>query len=238
MKIAMIGLGRMGRTIAGMAPAMGCEVALEIDRQNLEAFDSAAFASCDAAIEFTGPEAAFDVISRCLEAGVPIVSGATGWLDRFPEAAAKVEQHQGALFYASNYSIGMNILFALNRGLAQWMNAQPGYEPHIEETHHIHKLDAPSGTAITLAEGILEALDRKTRWVLGPDSDPHTLSVLAHREAEVPGTHEIIYRSAIDTLTLKHEAHSREGFAQGALLAAKWLVGKKGVFGMADMLGI
>lgn len=238
MKLAIIGYGRMGRIIADMAPSMGHEVVLTIDRGNLEDFSSPAFAACDAAIEFTTPETAFENICRCLEASVPVVCGTTGWLSQFPEAVEKTAEHRGALFYASNYSIGVNILFAMNRQLARLMNAQPAYEVAIEEIHHIHKLDAPSGTAITLAQGILAELDRKTHWAPVKSADPAALCVHSHREGEVPGTHEVIYRSPVDTLTLRHEAHSRAGFAHGALLAAAWIAGKKGVFGMNDLLGI
>jgi len=237
MKIALIGFGRMGKAIAEKAPAMGHEVALVIGRDNQQDFTPVKLRCCDVAIEFTNPETAPDNILRCLEAGIPVVSGTTGWLHRLPEIVASAERCKGAFFYASNFSIGVNLFFALNRYLAKMMAPHPEYGVSITETHHLHKKDAPSGTAITLAEGIIAGLDRKTSWSNPPATDPAVLEIQSLREGEVPGTHEVIYFSETDSILLRHEAHSREGFVKGALLAAAWLPGRQGVFGMEDLLG-
>ena len=237
MKIAIIGYGRMGRTIATLAPGMGHEVSQVIERAGQGDWDTGMLAGCDVAIEFTTPDAAPDNILRCLGTGIPVVSGTTGWAHRFPEVAAAALRLNGAFFYASNFSIGVNLCFALNRYLALWMDAHPEYAVEVYETHHIHKKDAPSGTAITLAEGIIAGLNRKSHWAAAPAGDEDVLQVFSFREGEVPGTHEVVYRSATDTITLRHEAHSRTGFARGALLAAAWLPGRQGVFGMEDLLG-
>lgn len=238
MKIGLLGYGKMGRAIEEIARAEGDEIVLRVDVNNAKDIGPEELKACEVLIEFTRPEAAFDNIRMALEAGVPIVSGTTGWLDRWPEVRRLCEAREGAFFYASNFSLGVNILFALNRYLARLMNERPEYEVALKEIHHIHKLDAPSGTAVTLAEGILQQLDRKTRWTLEAEPGPEDIGITAIREDEVPGTHEVTYRSGIDTLYLRHEAHSREGFARGALLAARWLPGRQGVFGMQDLLGL
>jgi len=238
MKIGLLGYGKMGRAIEEIARAEGDEIVLRVDVNNAKDIGPEELKACEVLIEFTRPEAAFDNIRMALEAGVPIVSGTTGWLDRWPEVRRLCEAREGAFFYASNFSLGVNILFALNRYLARLMNERPEYEVALKEIHHIHKRDAPSGTAVTLAEGILQQLDRKTRWTLEAGPGPEDIGITAIREDEVPGTHEVRYRSGIDTLYLRHEAHSREGFARGALLAARWLPGRQGVFGMQDLLGL
>lgn len=238
MKIAIIGYGRMGRTIAALAPEMGHQVGTVIERAGNGDWSPERLAGCDVAIEFTLPEAAPDNILRCLDAGIPVVCGTTGWLHRYDEVAAAAVRLKGAFFYASNFSIGVNLCFALNRYLALWMDAHPEYDVQVVETHHKHKKDAPSGTAITLAEGVIAGLGRKSHWEKAPIVEAGALEVISIREGEVPGTHEVIYRSDTDTITLRHEAHSRTGFARGALLAAAWLPGRQGIFGMEDLLGL
>lgn len=235
MKIALIGYGKMGRAIDGLAASEGCEIILRIDRDNPE--DFARLGEADAAIEFSQPESAVANILRCFEAGVPVVSGTTGWLDRMEEIESRCRETGGAFFYASNYSIGVNVLFALNRFLAERMNALGTYDISVEETHHTQKLDAPSGTALTLARDILARVERKKTWVGGEAQGSEELPILSQRIDPAPGEHRVIYRSPIDEIEIRHEAFSREGFARGALQAAKWLKGRKGVFGMGDMLG-
>lgn len=227
----------MGKAIEQIAQQNGHEVVLRIDVNNIADFTAENLQKADVAIEFTRPETAFENLQKCLEAGTPVVVGTTGWLHRLEEAKDLCAQHQGALFYSSNYSIGVNVFFAVNRFLAQMMNGHKQYEVRMSETHHTQKLDAPSGTAITLAEGILEQLGRKTKWVNQSDAKADELSILSHRVDPAPGTHEVYYESAIDSIEIRHTAHSREGFASGAVQAAVWLVGKKGVFTMSDLLG-
>lgn len=237
MKIALLGYGKMGRAIEQLALQDGDEIVLKMDSGSSRERAGEEIKMADVAIEFSRPESALDNIRLSLEAGVPVVSGTTGWLGRMDEAQSLCRKHEGALLYASNFSIGVNIFFALNRYLAELMAAQPRYEAQIEEIHHTQKLDAPSGTAITLAEDILQRLPRKHRWASQATGAPDELPVLSRREGQAPGTHEVQYNSAIDSIAIRHEAHSREGFAQGALQAARWIVGKKGCFGMKDMLG-
>jgi 4-hydroxy-tetrahydrodipicolinate reductase len=237
MKIALIGYGKMGKAIEQIAQQQGHEVVLRIDVNNTTDFTPENLRKADVAIEFTRPETAFENLKKCLEAGVPVVVGTTGWLQHLEEAKACCAQHNGALFHSSNYSIGVNIFFAVNRYLAQMMSAHPQYEVRMAETHHTQKLDAPSGTAITLAEGILGQIDRKKQWVNQKAESSDELSILSYRVDPAPGTHEIFYESEIDSIEIRHTAHSREGFASGAVQAAVWLVSKKGVFGMSDLLG-
>lgn len=237
MKIALLGYGKMGKAIDELAQQAGHEVVLRIDKDNRRDLTADSIKKADVAIEFSQPEAAFENICLCLRNGVPVVSGTTGWLDRFEEAKILCEEQHGAFLYASNFSIGVNLFFALNRYLAQLMDAHDSYEVSVEETHHTQKLDAPSGTAITLADDIIHRLRRKSSWEKGEARIATALPVISKRVGQVPGTHEIRYQSAIDTITLRHEAHSREGFARGALQAAEWIVGKRGCFEMKDMLG-
>lgn len=237
MKIAIIGYGKMGKTIEGLAKEAGDEVLTIIDEDNKSALSSAEFAEADVAIEFTRPESAYDNIVACFKAGVPVVSGTTAWLDQYEDAVAECETQQGAFFYASNYSIGVNIFFALNKYLARLMDEQEQYKVLLEEIHHTSKLDAPSGTAITLAEGILENIKRKKSWVNDESFEAEELPIFSRRIDPTPGTHTITYDSLMDTIQIQHVAHTREGFAKGALAAAAWLVGKRGVYGMSDLLG-
>ncbi len=237
MKIALIGYGKMGHEIEKIALERGHEVVCTIDLHEAEKFDSPAFSSADVAIEFTSPGSALQNYRRAFAAGVPVVSGTTGWLDHLPEIREACEKEGKTFFYASNFSLGVNIFFALNNYLAKIMNHFPGYDVHMEETHHVHKLDAPSGTAITLAEGIMAQLDRKEKWVLDEAGSADELSIKAFREGEVPGNHSVIYESEADSIRITHDAKSRKGFALGAVLAAEFTKGKSGFLGMNDMLG-
>ena len=230
MKIALIGYGKMGKMIEQIAISRGHEIVSIIDIDNLQDFESEAFASADVAIEFTSPTTAYDNIRACIEAGVAVLSGSTGWMERKAEIDALCRQKGGAFFYSSNYSVGVNILFRLNRWLAGVMGNMPQYNVEIEEIHHIHKLDAPSGTAATLAEDMKEASGG--RIVVAKED------IVSVREGEVPGTHTITYDSPEDTLTVSHRAKSRRGLAVGAVLAAEWLVGRTGIFTMDDFLKI
>ena len=231
MKVAIIGYGKMGHEIEKVLIERGHEVALRIDVDNREELMTPEkMAGVDVAIEFTSPATAFGNITRCLEMGVPVLSGSTGWLERKAEVDALCKELGGAFFYSSNYSLGVNILFRLNRWLARVMAPMEQYGVKIEETHHIHKLDAPSGTAATLAEEMAVASEG-CKVVAKED-------IISYREGEVAGIHTITYDSEEDTLVVSHSAKSRRGLALGAVLAAEWLVGKKGVFSMDDFLNI
>lgn len=237
MKIALIGYGKMGKTIEQIALAAGHEIVLKIDADNLDQLTPAHLQKADVAIEFSRPESAADNLLLCMQAGVPAVSGTTAWLDRKPEVDAACQAHHCAFLYASNFSIGVNLFFALNRYLADKMQPFGEYDPVLEEIHHTQKLDAPSGTGITLAEGILERLTRKTQWVNRAAQTPEELALTSVRVDPAPGTHTVAYHSDVDSIEIKHTAHSRLGFAQGALHAAEWIVGKQGLFTMKDVLG-
>lgn len=236
MKIALIGYGKMGKTIERIAKNRGHEIVCIIDADNSNDFQSAAFASADVAIEFTAPTVAIDNYRQSWKAGVPVVSGTTGWKEQLPTIQKEIESNGFTLFWTSNFSLGVNIFFELNRHLATIMNRFDDYDVSIAETHHIHKLDAPSGTAITLAETILENLNRKTTWTMGESNIKNELSINAIRQGEVPGTHTVRYDSAVDTLTLTHEAKNRDGLALGAVIAAEFTIGKKGLLSMSDLL--
>lgn len=238
MKIAILGYGRMGRTIEGIAEKKGHEIVLKIGKDNTEDLTKENLTQADVAIDFSLPSTAFDNITFCIECGIPVVSGTTGWLEKYDTVTELTSKKNGAFFYASNFSIGVNIFREINERLAQLMNTQADYEPSLSEIHHIHKLDAPSGTAITLAEDLLKHYKGKQGYALGEEAQEHNLKIEAFREGEVPGTHIISYESKVDTLTIKHEAKGREGFASGAVIAAEWLIGKQGVFGMRDLLNL
>jgi 4-hydroxy-tetrahydrodipicolinate reductase len=239
MKIALIGYGKMGKTLEQTALKRGHEVVLRLDINNPE--DFARLHEADVAIEFTRPESAIGNLLQCFEQVVPVVCGTTGWLDKYDEVIAQCVKANGTFFYASNYSIGVNIFFEINRRLASMMNNYDMYDVKMEEIHHTQKLDAPSGTAITLAQGIIENIERKTKWVNNPENtegvNKNEINITAKRIDPAPGTHIITYDSPIDSIEITHTAHSREGFATGAVVAAEWLAGKKGVFSMKDMLG-
>ena len=242
MKIALIGYGKMGKTLEKVALLRGHQVVLKIDVDNRNDFDR--LGEADVAIEFTRPESAVQNLEKCIAAGVPVVCGTTGWLTEFERMSSLCVAQNSAFFYASNYSIGVNIFFEINRQLAKMMNGYPMYDVSMAEIHHTQKIDAPSGTAITLAEGIIKNIARKTNWVCnteGPTLPPPVadsdVSILAKRIDPAPGTHVVQYNSPIDSIEITHTAHSREGFATGAVVAAEWLIGKKGVFSMKDLLG-
>ena len=236
MKIALIGYGKMGKAIETIAILRGHQIVLKIDADNLEDFEK--IGQADVAIEFTRPESVVENLKKCLDFGIPVVCGTTGWLSDFDQVAAFCLEKNGAFLYASNYSIGVNIFFEINRRLADMMNGYDMYDVKMSETHHTQKLDAPSGTAITLANDILKKVDRKTQWTSNTEGvAADEILITAHRIDPAPGTHVVTYESTIDTIEISHTAHSREGFATGAVLAAEWILGKKGVFSMKDMLG-
>jgi dihydrodipicolinate reductase len=236
MKIALIGYGKMGHEIERIALERGHSIVSTIDINNPEDFDSEKFRSADVAIEFTRPETALGNYRKCFAADIPVVSGTTGWLEHMNEVKTACENGR-TFFYASNFSLGVNIFFAINKKLANMMNQFPMYDVRMKEVHHTQKLDAPSGTAITLAEGILEQLDRKTSWVKETANTPQEIAITSERTGLVPGFHEITYESDVDTITISHDAKSRAGFALGAVLAAEYTAGKKGFLGMSDLLG-
>jgi 4-hydroxy-tetrahydrodipicolinate reductase len=237
MKIALIGYGKMGHEIEEIARSKGHEIVLKVSIENVEDNTIDNIRKADVAIEFTGPHSAFDNIIRCLDAGVPVVSGSTGWLDRLETVRQRCHQKQGSFLYASNFSVGVNIFFEVNRRLAALMAPHPDYEIRITEIHHTEKKDAPSGTAISLADQILEKIPRKKGWVNHISNNLDELEILSERTDPAPGTHRIEYYSPIDTIEITHTAHNRRGFAIGAVLAAEFLRGKKGIYQMSDVLG-
>jgi 4-hydroxy-tetrahydrodipicolinate reductase len=238
MKIALIGYGKMGHAIEEIALERGHEIVLKVSIENIEDNTTENIQKADVAIEFTGPEIAFDNVIKCLDAGVPVVSGSTGWLERFSAAKQHCTAKKGALLYASNFSVGVNIFFALNKRLAELMAPHKEYNVSLTEVHHTQKKDAPSGTAITLAEGILEFNEQKNKWVNHNSNRPEELVITSERVDPAPGIHIISYSSAIDDIEIKHTAHNRKGFATGAVLAAEFLHNKKGIYSMSDVLGI
>jgi len=242
MKIALIGYGKMGKLLEHFAQERGHEICITIDADNASDIRSERFKEADVAIEFSVPHAALEHIYDAFEADVPIVVGTTGWYDELAAVEQKCRAGNNTLLYASNFSVGVNVFFYVNKVLAKLMNRYPQYDVQVEEIHHTQKLDAPSGTAITIAEGILDGLKRKNTWVnevIGQQDDviakPNELLIESHRIEEVPGTHTVIYSSEVDELEFKHTAHSRAGFALGAILAAEWLHGKKGFYSIQDM---
>ena len=236
MNIAIIGYGKMGREIEKICRERGHNIVCTIDVNEEAKFESDEFKSADVAIEFSSPESALNNYKRAFAANVPVVSGTTGWLDDIKVVRKACEEDGQTFFYASNFSLGVNILFAVNKYLANIMSDFPQYEVHVDETHHIHKLDAPSGTALTIAEGILQSLERKNQWKLDEQSNTEDLRINAFRKGEVPGIHTIKYESEVDSITLSHSAKSRKGFALGAVVAAEFTAHKKGFLGMEDLL--
>jgi 4-hydroxy-tetrahydrodipicolinate reductase len=235
MNIALIGYGKMGQEIEQILLQRGHTITLRSTRST--PFKAADLAGTDVAIEFTEPHSAVDNILKCFEADVPVIVGTTGWYTRMPEVREACAQTNGGLFTASNFSIGVNILFKVNKELARIMSDFEEYTPSMEEIHHTAKRDAPSGTAITLAEGILENYPSRQGWINESTEDAHQLGIVSRREGEVPGTHIVRYSSAVDEIQLVHQAYNRKGFALGAVKAAEYMHGKKGVFGMSDLLG-
>jgi 4-hydroxy-tetrahydrodipicolinate reductase len=235
MKIALIGYGKMGKEIEKIAVARGHEITLKIGRENTALLNKSELANSDVAIEFTTPDTAVENIEKCFEAGLPVVIGTTGWYNHFAEVEKVCIQKNGTLLHATNFSPGVNLFFKVNKYLAELMNNYPGYEASMEEIHHIHKLDKPSGTAITLAEQVINGLDRKSKWSIS-ETDKDTLFIKDIRAGETPGTHIIRYQSEIDDIEIMHRAHNRKGFALGAVLAAEFLLGKKGIYTMSDVI--
>jgi 4-hydroxy-tetrahydrodipicolinate reductase len=217
-----------------VAVARGHEIVLKVTRENIRNTSHDEFRKADAAIEFTAPSAAVNNILLCFDAGIPVVCGTTGWHDKLDEIKQACTAKKGTLFYASNFSIGMNIFFRINSLLASLMNNYPEYDVSMEEIHHVHKLDRPSGTAISLAKQIVSVLKRKNKWSLH-DTDEQSILITDKREGEVPGTHIVKYHSEIDDIEIMHKAHNRQGFALGAVLAAEFIVGKKGIYTMDDL---
>lgn len=233
MNIALLGYGRMGKEIEKIARTREHTIIHKI-QGDLQNYD---FTNVDVAIDFSIPTAAFQNITHCIQHQIPVISGTTGWLEKYDEVVHLCEKENGAFIYASNFSLGVNIFFEMNAYLAKMMSQLEDYKVSVEEIHHTKKLDAPSGTAITLAEGIMEHTTYND-WKLDTVEKDTEIPIVAKRIPEVPGTHEITYASAIDSISIKHEAHNRQGFALGAVVAAEWIRGKKGVFSMKDVLNI
>jgi len=234
MKIGLIGYGKMGKAIEKMATHQGHKIVFAIGGEKIP--NAEELKNADVCVEFTGPESAFDNIKTCIEAGVPVVSGTTGWLDKMDEIEKLCQEKNGAFFYASNFSLGVNIFFTLNKELARIMNQFEQYDVTMEEIHHAQKKDAPSGTAITILNGITENINRKNVWHLGQEMIEKSISVSVKRIDPTPGTHSVNYSTNTDSIEIKHTAHSRDGFVLGAITSAQWLIGKTGVFGMQDLL--
>ncbi|MBN2612975.1 MAG: 4-hydroxy-tetrahydrodipicolinate reductase [Bacteroidales bacterium] len=238
MKLALLGYGKMGKEIEKIALERGHQIVLVIDINNPQDLNAENLKKADVAIDFSVPGTAYNNIMACFDAGVAVVSGTTGWLDKFSDVVKVCKDKKQTFFYASNYSLGVNIFFHVNKTLAQVMNRFDNYNVTMEEIHHTQKLDAPSGTAITLANDIIGEVERKTRWELDNEPTPQSLKITAVREGQVPGTHIITYDSEIDTIEIKHAAKNRKGFALGAVMAAEFIMGKTGIFGMNDLLNL
>ncbi len=238
MNIAIIGYGKMGKTIERIAMSRGHHIGAIVDRDTNLSVEDLSKETIDVAIEFTNPEVAKTNLLSLADKQIATVSGTTGWLEAYEDVCNRFVQNQSSIIYASNFSVGVNVFFAINKKLASFMAEHTDYNVSMEEIHHIHKLDAPSGTAITLAEDIMQHIPQKKSWVNESNTDSDKIPIISKRHGEVPGTHTIQYKSAIDSITISHEAHSREGFAMGAVIAAEWLKGKKGIFSMQDVLGI
>jgi 4-hydroxy-tetrahydrodipicolinate reductase len=238
MKIALVGYGKMGKAIEEIALQRGHDIELKIDVDNLGDLNEKNLARAEAAIEFTGPHSAFQNVEACLRAGVPVVCGSTGWLDRFEDAKKLCASKGGALLYSSNFSVGVNIFFELNKKLAKLMAGHTEYEVSLSEIHHTQKKDAPSGTAISLAEQILESHGGKKAWVNHISDNPEELEIISERIDPAAGTHKVKYSSSIDDIEIIHTAHNRRGFATGAVLAAEFIRNKKGLFTMQEVLGL
>jgi 4-hydroxy-tetrahydrodipicolinate reductase len=237
MRIALIGYGKMGKEIERIAVRRGHTIVLKVDETNAKTYSDEELKNAEVAIEFSTPDSVYTNIMRCFKTGIPVVAGTTGWTDQIASVREACSKSNGAFFYASNYSIGVNLFFRLNRYLAAMMDKYPDYEPSVDEVHHIYKKDSPSGTGITLANDIIAELARKKNWIEGLSDEPGMLQIHSTREGDVPGTHSIKYSSDIDDIEIIHTAHNRRGFALGAILAAEWIAGKKGIFGMSDLMG-
>ncbi len=238
MNIILVGYGKMGKAIEEIAEAKGHHIVLKVDLDNAHELNAENAAKADVAIEFTSPHSAFANVTKCLALGIPVVCGSTGWLDQFEAARQLCEEKKGTLIYASNYSIGVNLFFEINQQLAKLMSKHQEYDVSMEEIHHTQKKDAPSGTAITLAEQIMAAIPAKKQWVNTTAASPEELSIISERIDPAPGTHKIRYSSPIDDIEIIHTAHNRKGFAGGAVLAAEYAVSHKGVLSMKEVLGL
>ena len=238
MKIALIGYGKMGKAIEEIALSKGHEIVLKIDVQNNHEFTLENIKQADVAIEFTGPHSAFENVKKCIELGIPVVSGSTGWLDKWSEIQSLCNEKKGTLIYSSNYSIGVNLFFELNKQLAKLLDPYLDYNVSMTEIHHTEKKDAPSGTAISLAEQILANMGRKKQWTNSPSLSPSDLVIKSVRIDPAPGTHTVSYDSPIDSIEITHTAHTRKGFASGAVLAAEFANKKNGIFTMKEVLGL
>ncbi len=238
MNIAIIGYGKMGKEIEKLARERNHNVILRIDENNIKSLTKDDFSNVDVAIEFSVPESAFSNINLCFDNNIPVVSGTTGWLEKFDDVLERCKNENNTFFYASNYSIGVNLFFKLNKHLAKIMNNFTDYNVRVEETHHTQKMDAPSGTAITLAEGLIENIERKNNWEKEQENSDKAIAVKSFREGNVPGNHKVIYDSPFDKIMIEHDAKSRKGFALGAILAAEFIIGKKGYYSMDDLLKI
>ena len=236
MKIVLIGYGKMGHAIEEIALKRGHEIVLKITDENLQDLTKENIRKADVAIEFTNPPSAAENILFCLHENVAVVCGTTGWLQKLKYVEEKCKELNGSFLYASNFSVGVNIFFELNKKLATLIKPHPAYDVSIEEIHHTQKKDAPSGTAITLAEQIIEASDKKNKWVNSDTENENELSIISKRIDEIPGTHSVKYISSVDDIEIIHTAHNRKGFAEGAVLAAEFINGKKGIFSMKDVL--
>jgi 4-hydroxy-tetrahydrodipicolinate reductase len=237
MNIALIGYGKMGRAIEAISLQKGHNITLKIDIDNVDDLTNENLKNCDVAIEFTTPNTAVENILQCFEAGVPVVCGTTGWLSRLEEVIQTCKEEDGTFLTTTNFSIGVNIFFEVNKFSAALMNNHSEYDVSLEEIHHTEKKDAPSGTAITLAEQILQKINRKTKWVNSATGNAADLEIISKRIDPAAGTHKIKYSSSVDDIEIIHTAHNRQGFAKGAVLAAEFLQGKKGIFTMKDVLG-
>jgi 4-hydroxy-tetrahydrodipicolinate reductase len=238
MRIALIGYGKMGHMIEELALQRGHEIVLKIHIDNTEEFTAERIGLANVAIEFTAPESAYGNVKKCIDFGIPVVSGSTGWNDRIEAIKSYCTEKNGSFLHTSNFSIGVNIFFEVNKFLAKLMSTQGGYDVTMKEIHHTQKKDAPSGTAVTLAQQILSASPAKTHWVGRPAAQKEELSVISERTDPAPGTHEIKYSSEVDDIEIIHTAHNRKGFALGAILAAEYIWNKKGIFSMKDVLSI
>ncbi len=238
MNLAIVGYGKMGKEIEQIALDRGHQIRLIIDEHNIDSIDINSFKDIDVAVEFSKPESAFNNINLCHANNVPVVSGTTGWLDKIEEVITNCKNNNKGFFYASNYSLGVNLFFSLNKYLAKMMNNFKEYDVQIEETHHTQKLDAPSGTAITLAEAIINVMEGKEKWEKENSQSEKSIAIKSFREGNVPGNHKIIYESEFDTIMIEHDAKSRKGFALGAVLAAEFMLGKTGYYTMNDLLKI
>ena len=238
MKVALIGYGKMGKEIEKFLLERGHQIALIIDKENSYQLTKESLYELDVAIEFTGPHSAKKNIEKCLLAGIPVVSGSTGWYAEMHDIERLTIELKGALLCATNFSVGVNIFFEINKRLASLMNHQSNYQVSIEETHHTEKLDAPSGTSITLAEQIMDECERKKRWVNQASIINDEIGIVSHRINPAPGTHVVSYKSTIDDIEIIHTAHNRQGFALGAVIAAEYIANKKGIFTMKDVLGL